>query len=50
MDAVPLEVGKETIQPSPKVTADIEFARYTVVILCKVNPSFAPSEGAYEVF
>ena len=50
MNAVPLEVGKETIQPSPKVIAGIEFARYTVVILYKVNLCFAPSDGAYEVF
>lgn len=44
MDAAPLEVGKETVQPSPKVIADIEFPRYAVGILCKVNPDFSISE------
>jgi len=40
MNAVPFEVGKETIQPGPKVIASIESARCTVGILCKVSLSF----------
>jgi len=40
MYVVPLEVGKETNQPSPKVIAGIEFSRYTVVILCKSQFEF----------
>jgi len=43
MDAVPLEVGKETIQPSPKIIVSIEFSGCAVCMLCKVSLGFGGS-------
>jgi hypothetical protein len=40
MDVVPPEVGKETIQPSPKVIADIEFTRRAINVLRDVGLGF----------
>lgn len=44
MDAVPLEVERVTVQPGPKVIANVEFARCAVGILRKINLGSCVSE------